>query len=111
MLSKKKWIVLICAAALTLSACTACGGSSSSEGGNNTSSTAQASKTPAQISKEGSLLGFQTLIDRILHLVSFAVRCQDHADLIRICRIAGPVHAEFLEISILQRVPEMPLLA
>lgn len=52
MLSKKKWIVLICAAALTLSACTACGGSSSSGGGNNTSSTAQASKTPAQISKE-----------------------------------------------------------
>lgn len=52
MLSKKKWIVLICAAALTLSACTACGGSSSSGGGNNTSSTAQANKTPAQISKE-----------------------------------------------------------
>ena len=52
MLSKKKWIVLICAAALTLSACTACGGSASSGGGNNTSSTAQASKTPAQISKE-----------------------------------------------------------
>ena len=52
MLSKKKCIVLICAAVLTLSACTACGGSSSSGDGGSTASTAQASKTAAQISKE-----------------------------------------------------------